>query len=109
MNKKLLLPCLRGAIGDWVTYTCLMRLSDINELISFADDIHKNKLLSKLIQRQLKEERAKEIGDYLLNDKKLFSTLLLLRFMKVSQNGINSTLSKIILLVWKILKHPIMH
>lgn len=72
MNKKLLLPCLRGAIGDWVTYTCLMRLSDINKLISFADDIHKNKSLSELIQRALKKERAKEIGEYLLNDKEAF-------------------------------------
>jgi DNA sulfur modification protein DndB len=70
--KRLLLPCLRGAIGNWVTYTCLMRLSDIDKLISFADDIHKNKSLSKLIQRQLKQERAKEIGEYLINEQEAF-------------------------------------
>ncbi|MCV4263547.1 DGQHR domain-containing protein [Pseudomonas capsici] len=72
MTQRLLLPCLRGAIGNWVTYTCLMRLSDIKDLISFADDLHKNKNLSQLIQRQLKKERKKEIGDYLLNDEEAF-------------------------------------
>ena len=72
MTQRLLLPCLRGAIGNWVTYTCLMRLSDIKDLISFADDLHKNKNLSQLIQRQLKKERKKEIGDYLLHDEEAF-------------------------------------
>jgi len=41
MKKKLLLPCMRGAIGDWVTYTCLMRLNEINNLVTYAEDIHK--------------------------------------------------------------------
>lgn len=41
--SRILLPCMRGAIGDWVTYTCLMKLEDIGNLIRFADDIHKNK------------------------------------------------------------------
>lgn len=72
MNKKLLLPCLRGVIGDWVTYTCLMRLVDIRELIKFAEDVHSNKKLSRMIQRELKKDRQKEIGEYLLNDEEAF-------------------------------------
>ncbi|NOH18503.1 DGQHR domain-containing protein [Vibrio cyclitrophicus] len=72
MKKRLLLPCMRGAIGDWVTYTCLMRLKDINKLVTYAEDIHKNKKLSQLIQRELKKERSKEIGEYLLNDNEAF-------------------------------------
>jgi DNA sulfur modification protein DndB len=72
MKKKLLLPCMRGAIGDWVTYTCLMRLNEIKDLVTYAEDIHKNKKLSKLIQRQLKKERSKEIGEYLLTDNEAF-------------------------------------
>jgi DNA sulfur modification protein DndB len=72
MKKKLLLPCMRGAIGDWVTYTCLMRLSDINELVTYAANIHKNKKLSQLIQRELIKDRSKEIGEYLLNDNEAF-------------------------------------
>lgn len=69
---RLLLPCMRGAIGDWVTYTCLMKLEDIGSLIKFADDIHKNKKLSRMIQRELKKDRQKSIGEYLLNDSEAF-------------------------------------
>ncbi len=72
MSNPILLPCLRGSIGNWVTYTCLMRLKDIRELVSFADDIHKNKKLSKMIQRELKKDRKKEIGEYLLNEEEAF-------------------------------------
>lgn len=43
--SRILLPCMRGAIGDWVTYTCLMKLEDIGNLIRFADDIHKIKTI----------------------------------------------------------------
>lgn len=77
MKKKLLLPCMRGAIGDWVTYTCLMRLSDIKSLVGYAEDIHKNKKLSKLIQRELVKERSEEIGKYLLeNNEAFFNSLV---------------------------------
>ncbi len=72
MSKRILLPCLRGTIGTWVTYTCLMRLDEIVELVSFAEDIHKSKKLSKMIQRELKKDRQKEIGEYLLNDEEAF-------------------------------------
>ncbi|MGL4206358.1 MAG: DGQHR domain-containing protein [Aeromonadaceae bacterium] len=72
MSSRLLLPCLRGAIGDWVTYTCLMRLKEIVELVSFAEDIHKSKKLSKLIQRELKKDRQKDIGEYLLTEPEAF-------------------------------------
>ncbi|EGR2240179.1 DGQHR domain-containing protein [Vibrio cholerae] len=72
MSKRILLPCLRGSIGNWVTYTCLMRLQEIVDLISYAEDIHKSKKLSKMIQRELKKDRQKEIGEYLLNDEEAF-------------------------------------
>lgn len=72
MKNRLLIPCMQGTIGDWVTYTCLMRLADIAELVSYADDIHKNKKLSCLIQRELKKDRQKEIGEYLLTEKEAF-------------------------------------
>ncbi len=72
MSKRLLLPCLRGAIGNWVTYTCLMRLDDIAMLVSFADDVHKSKRLCQMIQRELSSKRREEIGEYLLNDDEAF-------------------------------------
>lgn len=89
--SRILLPCMRGAIGDWVTYTCLMKLEDIGNLIRFADDIHKNKKLSQMIQRELKKDRQKSIGEYLLNDSEAFSMPLLLQYTKGSLNGIHLT------------------
>lgn len=75
--KKYMFPCLRGAFGKWVTYTCLMQLKDIAELVNYAKEIHKSKNLSKMIQRALKEEREKEIGKYLLeNQERFFNSLV---------------------------------
>lgn len=82
MTNRRLLPCLRGVIGDWVTYTCLVRLKDIVELVGFADDIHKNKYLSDMIQRELKSKRTKQIGEYLLNDKEAFFNSLVVAIYK---------------------------
>ncbi len=72
MNKKLVIPCLRGKMGSWDTYTCLMQLKDIANLIHFATDLHTSKKLSEMIQRNLENERAIEIGEYLLNNKDHF-------------------------------------
>ncbi|PQJ47544.1 hypothetical protein BTN99_06315 [Vibrio campbellii] len=47
-------------------------LKEIVDLISYAEDIHKSKKLSKMIQRELKKDRQKEIGEYLLNDEEAF-------------------------------------
>ncbi|EOW9238038.1 DNA sulfur modification protein DndB [Vibrio cholerae] len=68
MSKKLVIPCLRGKMGTWDTYTCLMQLKDISELINFATDLHTSKKLSEMIQRNLEDERAVEIGDYLISN-----------------------------------------
>lgn len=76
MSKRILLPCLRGSIGNWITYTCLMRLQEIKNLVSFAEDIHNSKKLSKMIQRELKKDRQKEIGEYLLNEPEAFFNAL---------------------------------
>lgn len=77
MSKKLVLPCLRGKMGTWDTYTCLMQLKDIGELIHFATDLHTSEKLSEMIQRNLEDERAVEIGDYLLtNQDHFFNSLV---------------------------------
>lgn len=72
MKKKLVIPCLRGSIGTWDTYTCLMQLKDIGELVNFATELHTSKKLSEMIQRNLEDDRAKEIGEYLLSNKDHF-------------------------------------
>lgn len=59
------LPALRAVFGDWAYYSCLMKLSDVAKRVSFAKEIHQNKSLSDLIQRELKEGRGNEISSYL--------------------------------------------
>lgn len=71
-NSRLVIPCLRGTIGSWVTYTCLMQLKDIASLIRFAKELHTNQQLSQMIQRNLDDERAIEIADYLKNNQERF-------------------------------------
>lgn len=68
MSKKLVIPCLKGTMGTWDTYTCLMQLKDIGNLIHFATDLHTSEKLSEMIQRNLEDDRAKEIGEYLLTN-----------------------------------------
>ena len=68
MSKKLILPCLRGSLGTWDTYTCLMQLKDIADLINFATELHTSDKLSEMIQRNLEDGRATEIGEYLLEN-----------------------------------------
>lgn len=77
MNQRLVLPCLRGYMGSWITYSCMMRLSDASELIGFADELHQIDKLSDKIQRELNKERAEEISRYLVsNDDRFFNSLV---------------------------------
>ena len=74
--KALSLPALRGHFGDWTYYSALLPLSTIAARVSFADEIHKSKALSELIQRSLKGgkggSRSKDIAQYLRNEKERF-------------------------------------
>ncbi|EHD2234253.1 DGQHR domain-containing protein [Vibrio vulnificus] len=63
--KNLMIPCLKGKIGSWFTYTSLMTFEDIDRLISFADDLHTIKKLSDMIQREIESERANDIAEYI--------------------------------------------
>ena len=61
MNNKFFMPCLRGTFGNWITYTCSMKLKDIAELVKFATELHQSVRLSEMIQRELNDTRAEEI------------------------------------------------
>ena len=63
--KNLMIPCLKGKIGSWYTYTSLMTFEDIDRLISFADELHKIKKLSDMIQRDIEDNRATDIAEYI--------------------------------------------
>ena len=69
MKKKklgeLILPALRGLMGDWVYYSCLMDLGELSSRVHYAEEIHESKALSDMIQRQLREGRSAQIAEYL--------------------------------------------
>lgn len=77
-TKKLLLPALRGFIGDWVYYSCLMPIPELAARVEYAQDIHNDNALSKMIQRSLEGQRAEHIALYLEKTKERFFNSLVL-------------------------------
>ncbi len=79
-NEKgnLVLPCLRGRMGDWFYYVSLMRFHDIASRVKRSDEIHKNRHLSEWIQRQLKGSRIDDIVSYLTTQEQRFFNAIIL-------------------------------
>ncbi len=82
MTKKkpnqIVLPALRGIMGDWVFYSCLMNMREINDRVRYAEEVHSNKQLSDMIQRQLKQGRSAQIAQYLSTQKERFFNSLVI-------------------------------
>ncbi len=82
MTKKKLnqiaLPALRGIMGDWVFYSCLMNMREINDRVRYAKEVHSNEQLSGMIQRQLKRSRSEQIAQYLITQKERFFNSLVI-------------------------------
>jgi DNA sulfur modification protein DndB len=77
MTKRRYIPALRGRFGDWAYYSTLMTTRQIAARVSYAQEIHNSKSLSQLIQRELKEGRAKEIAEYIeKNEDRFFNSLV---------------------------------
>lgn len=70
-DTKLILPCLRGVVGDWVYYSTLMNATQINNWIQTAKNIREAKSLDEELQRDL-QDRKKNIAKYLLKDNSRF-------------------------------------
>ncbi|ANO52141.1 DGQHR domain-containing protein [Woeseia oceani] len=64
-TEQIALPALRGIMGDWVFYSCLMDIVEISDRVQYAAEVHQNKQLSDMIQRQLKTGRSDQISKYL--------------------------------------------
>ncbi len=75
--KSLFLSSLRGIIGDWVYYPCLMKLRDIAERVRLAEEIYESKILNELVHRELRQNRGKEIKTYLIQEKQRFLNSLI--------------------------------
>ncbi len=76
--KELVLPALRGIMGDWVVYSCLMDIEALAARVHFAKEIHKNEFLSDMIQRQLKVGRSTQIAQYLKTQQERFFNSLVI-------------------------------
>lgn len=81
MTKKLqeiVLPALRGVMGDWVYYSCLIDLGELSSRVRYAEEIHKNQALSDMIQRQLQGNRSAQIAEYLrMQSERFFNSLVI--------------------------------
>ena len=75
-HQPLTLPALRGIMGDWVYYACLMDLPTVAARVNYAKEIHQSTQLSDMIQRSLKTARAREIADYLSSQTERFFNAL---------------------------------
>src|SRR5450755_1068289 len=73
----LILPGLRAHMGDWIYYICFLKMKDISQRISVAEEIHSSKLLRDLLQRELRD-RAPEITTYLLSQEQRFFNALVI-------------------------------
>ena len=89
--KNLYLSSLRGVIGDWAFYPCLMKLSDIAERVSFAEEMYESHALSELVQRELRENRGKEIKAYLLKQEQRFFNSLIVAVYEGEPNWYGMT------------------
>lgn len=80
MNKNniepIILPALKGIMGNWVYYSCLMSLDQVARRIRYAEEVHKNKSLSDMIQRQLKGKRSNQIAEYIRSQPERFFNAL---------------------------------
>ena len=73
----IVLPALRSRMGQWWYYISAMRMSDITERISVAEEIHTSKSIRDLLQRALQGDRTTKITDYLVEqDQRFFNSLV---------------------------------
>lgn len=75
-NKDIILPALRGVMGDWVYYSCLMSMGELSARVDYAEEVHESNALSDMIQRQLKRGRGSQIAQYLKNQPERFFNAL---------------------------------
>ena len=69
---RIVLPALRGIMGNRVYYSCLMSLPELASRVSYALELHSNKSLSDMIQRTLEDSRSRDIAAYLKNTPERF-------------------------------------
>ena len=71
-STRIILPALRGVMGRWVYYSCLMPVGELSARVRYADEVHTNARLSEMIQRSLDDDRTQEIADYITTQPERF-------------------------------------
>lgn len=71
INKPLRVPALRARMGDWVYYTCTLKMGDIAKRIKYASELFTSKVLEETVQRKL-TNRAGDISRYLTSQPQRF-------------------------------------
>ena len=73
-----LLPAMRARMGDWWYYVTTMTLKDITERIKRVKEIQETSSLKTWIQRELRENRTREIAEYLNSQPQRFFNAIVL-------------------------------
>ncbi len=68
---RLLVPALRGRMGDWAYYVCLLELREVARRVQFARELHESTSLSDMIQRGM-SAHADRIAEYLIHQPQRF-------------------------------------
>jgi DNA sulfur modification protein DndB len=74
--SPIVIPALRAVMGDRAYFVSTLRLDEVSQRISFAEEIHPSKALNELIQRRLNDKRADDIAEYLVREEQRFFNAL---------------------------------
>lgn len=77
--EELRVPALKAHMGDWIYYAAFLKIRDIAERVSLADEIHQHQGLRDMIQRTIDESRhAESLKQYLLTKQQRFFNSLVI-------------------------------
>ena len=64
-------PAIKSKMGDWVYFITKMKLGEVASQVELAEEIHPNKALDELIQRDL-SNRVEQMTEFLLSEPQHF-------------------------------------
>lgn len=77
--SKLLLPCLRGTIGNWTFYCSVMKIEDVVgrvKTVAESEELYSDNI-NEILQRELNKKRVEQIREYLnTNREHFFSSII---------------------------------
>ena len=77
-KQPLILPALRGVMGNWVYYSCLIQFSELSSRVNFANEVHRHEGLSEMMQRALNQTQKRRIADYIKSQPERFFNSLVI-------------------------------